>query len=216
MLMGHSTGSQDVMHYLVSPETEKEKEQGGRPKIDGGILQSCVSDREGFVMTMPPGAYAKACAVASKMVEDGHGEDILPHDATDDYMGGVISARRWLSLASPGPKHAGQDDYFSSDLSDERLRATFGRMSLSGARISLLYGSEDQYVPAYVDKHALVPKWEGFIRESGGVVDEGSGILNGANHTLLDVRDEVMNDLVGRVVGFCGRVERDGGREGKL
>ncbi|MCJ1350563.1 MAG: hypothetical protein MMC33_000544 [Icmadophila ericetorum] len=216
VLMGHSTGSQDVMHYLVSaePPAEKEQEQEqekstGRPKIDGGILQSSVSDREAFVMC-PPASYTKACTVAQEMVAEGRAEDILPRDATDGHMGGILSARRWLSLASPPPEYSGQDDYFSSDLPDSRLQSTFSKLASSGTRISFLFAGKDQFVPAHVDKVALVTKWEGIVRDAGGVVDEGSGIVEGADHALFQVEEGVVEDLVQRVVGF---LERVGGKE---
>ena len=41
-------------------------------------------------------------------------------------MPAPVSAKRRLSLASPGPSHSGEDDFFSSDLDDERLATTFG------------------------------------------------------------------------------------------
>ena len=78
-------------------------------------------------------------------------------------------------------------------------------MGGSGVHISFLYGEKDQYVPDFVDKEALVEKWESFVREGGGYVDEGSGIIEGANHTLLDVPKEVTENLCNRVVGFLKR-----------
>lgn len=209
--MGHSTGSQDVMHYLLSPDHEFEGENP-RPKIIGGILQASVSDREALVEILPPGLYDASVALAHEYVAAGRQEDVLPSASTGNFLSAPICARRWLSLTSPGPEHNGEDDYFSSDLSYERLKATFGKMGGSGAsqgermRISFLFGAEDQYVPERVDKTALVGGWEWFVREGGGIVDEGSGVVKGANHNLNGVPEEVLQDLVKRVVGFLERV----------
>ena len=70
-----------------------------------------------------------------------------------------------------------------------------------------LYGGRDQYVPGFVDRRGLVSRWEGFVREGGGVVDEASGVLEGADHALQDVALEVVEELCRRVGGFLGRVE---------
>lgn len=53
-VMGHSTGSQDVLHYLYSPNPVPEKQYDlglqhiVRPELDGAILQAPASDREGL------------------------------------------------------------------------------------------------------------------------------------------------------------------------
>jgi len=51
VLMGSSTGCQDVMEYLTGANAAK------RPRIDGGILQAPVSDREAIIMSMKPDDY---------------------------------------------------------------------------------------------------------------------------------------------------------------
>ena len=211
VLMGHSTGSQDVMHYFISPHHASEA-GNPQPKIDGGILQASVSDREALVETLPPGVYDASVALAREYVATGRAEDVLPSASTSECFSAPICARRWLSLTSPGPEHDGEEDYFSSDLSYERLKSTFGKMGANKAsgggpvRISFLYGGADQFVPAWVDKAGLVRKWEGFVKEGGGIVDEGSGIVEGASHNLDGVPEAVLKDLVARVVGFLERV----------
>ena len=170
-------------------------------------MQSSVSDREALLMADDKKSYKRCVEAAQEFVAQGKIDDILPIALTNEQFPGVpITARRWLSLASPGPEHDGQDDYFSSDLPDERLRATFGKIGKSGVPILFLYGGSDQYVPAFVDKKALVGKWERFVREGGGYVDKGSGIVEGANHALAEVPKEVTEDLCKRVVGFLGRL----------
>ena len=194
------------MHYLLSHPP--------LPEIDGAILQGSVSDREAMTMSLPPAEYESACLLAQKYVEEGRGSDILPFSITkSSFATAPVSAFRFLSLASPGPGHEGEDDYFSSDLCDERLEGTFGKLGKrkGGLRIAFLYSGRDQYVPEKVDKRALVERWCGFVRRGGAggggvVVDEGSGVVDGASHTLVE-GGRGLEDLVGMVVGFVERVE---------
>ena len=199
-LMGHSTGSQDVMHYLVSP--------GERPKVDGGILQGCVSDREGMAMYMGPDVLDRSVKLAQQYVRAGKGKDILPDSATMGFMPVPVSATRFLSLASPAPDFAGEDDYFSSDLDDERLRQTFGKVGKVGTPLCILYGEKDQHVPEFVDKAALVERWTSHVRNGGGVVEEGSGVVPGATHTLKEF-GLPMEDVISRAVKFLHKLTEE-------
>ena len=181
------------MHYLLTPT---------HPKIEGGIFQSSISDREALTVTLPLGNIEAACAQAQSYVKNGIGDDILPSSITSSkFQSAPISANRWLSLASPGPEHAGEDDYFSSDFADERLERTFGKLGESGTRLCFLYGGSDQHVPATVNKEKLVGQWHEHIKKRGGVVDEASGIVEGASHTLKE-GGKALEELVGRVVSF--------------
>lgn len=195
------------MHYLLS--------QPKLPEIDGAIFQGSTSDREALTMTIPHSEYDAACQLAQKYIDEGRGEDILPFSVTkSSFMSAPVSARRFLSLASPGPLHEGEDDYFSSDLADERLEKTFGRLGSMGVRIGFLFSGRDQYVPDSVDKVRMVERWCEYVRKGGGVVDEGSGVVDGATHTLLE-GGKGLEDLVGRVVGFLDRLESAGKVEGE-
>ena len=73
-------------------------------------------------------------------------------------------------------------------------------------RIGFLFSGRDEYVPEGVDKVGMVERWGGFVRRGGGVVDEGSGVVEGATHTLVE-GGRGLEELMGRVVGFLGRVE---------
>ena len=203
-MLGHSTGCQDIMHYLLSP---LDKTEAPRPHLAGGILQAGVSDRESMAMLLPQGLYDSSVQVAQSYIKEGRGEDVLPMASTGGFMNVPISARRWLALASPPPAHNGEDDYFSSDLPYDRLKGTFGRIGATGTHMQILFGEKDQYVPRFVDKKRLVEKWERVIRGGGGVVDRESGIVVGANHNLDNASEEVVHDLVRRVIGFLGRIE---------
>ena len=142
-------------------------------------------------------------------ISQGRGEDILPFKLTaSSFQNTPLSARRWISFASPGPDHNGEDDYFSSDFDDERLRTVFGKLGKTGKRISFLFSGSDQYVPGTIDKSKLVESWHEHVRSVGGKIDEGSGIVRGASHTLKE-GGEPLENLVGRVVGFLERLEKE-------
>ena len=202
VLMGNSTGSQDIMHYLLSPGEQE------RPKIDGGIMQGCVSDREVLSMFMLPELLYQSVKMAQRYVAEGKGNDILPDRLTNSVFWTPISAKRWLSLTSPAPEHAGEDDYFSSDFGEERLSTTFGKLGGTKTPICILYGEKDQYVPENVDKVQLVDRWKSHIRRGGGIVDEGSGVVPGMSHSVKELGPP-MEDMIGRVVKFLSRIEKD-------
>lgn len=199
ILLGHSTGCQDVLHYLISA--------GNRPDVDGGILQAPVSDREWIASVLPPNIYDGCVSMAREYIEDGRGHDVLPISVTGNLFQTPISANRWLSLASPGPDHAGQDDFFSSDFDAERMRRIFGKAGSTRTRLSVVCGGNDESVPPGVDKHALIEKWLTHIKEGGGVVDDDAGIINGASHNLGE-GGEPTEDLKRRILGFIDRLEK--------
>ncbi|CAD6570717.1 MAG: hypothetical protein ASARMPREDX12_003831 [Alectoria sarmentosa] len=199
VLLGHSTGSQQIMHYSIHP--------GSRPEIDGAIFQASVSDREALATFLSSDDYQSTCAIAQSYISEGRGEDILPFKATiSSFQTAPCSARRWMSLASPGPDHEGEDDYFSSDFDDERLKNIFGELGKTGKRISFLYSGSDQYVPSTIDKSKLVEKWHEHVRR-GGAIDEESGVVRGATHTLKE-GGQPLESLVGRIVGFLERLKK--------
>lgn len=203
VFMGHSTGCQDVMEYLVGPGAEL------RPIVDGGILQASISDREAMILHMKEGLYEKSVKVAQAMIATGKGEDIMSKDGNAGFFGDPCCARRWLSLASPDG--TGDDDYFSSDLSDERLQKTFGRVPKS-TPMSILYSGNDEYVPGYVNKLALVKKWLRFVGSAGGDVNVSfSGVVEGASHNYMGNPESVIQDMVKKVVGFLTWVEQKPG-----
>lgn len=191
--MGHSTGCQDVMEYLVGKDAES------REKVQGGIIQASVSDREAIVQFFPQKQYDDSVACARKMITEGRGEDIMPLSLTKGFTSqACCSARRWLSLAEVN----GDDDYFSSDLSDEQLQTTFGRIP-KGVKLGIFFSGEDQYVPKSVDKKALVEKWVGVVKAGTGEIDEmNSGVVVGATHNLTGNPEPIVQDLVRRVMGF--------------
>jgi len=191
--MGHSTGCQDVMEYLTGIGCEK------RPTIEGGIIQAPASDRESIVMEMDPDHYLHAIAVATKMTEDGGADEIIPSVEINGIFPCPVSAKRWLSLASP--YHDGDDDYFSSDLKDEQLMKSFGALPKESP-ICIIFSGADEYMPETVDKEAQITRWTEIARKGNGNVDEvNSGVIDGASHNLDGNSDEVVASLVKKVIG---------------
>ncbi|KAL8898954.1 MAG: hypothetical protein Q9207_006444 [Kuettlingeria erythrocarpa] len=199
VLMGCSTGCQDVLGYCSF--------EGSRPLVDGAILQAPVSDREAFEFFFKPEDYRKHNELAQQMCKEGRAEEMLPNHVSLPILGARCTARRWLSLTSPGPEHAGEDDMFSSDLDDRRFQLTFGVAGKRGVALMILYSGNDGFVPAKVDKEALVARMEKAFMDAGGKLGKRSGILPGASHTVKE-EGMVRQDLHERVTHFLRSVER--------
>ncbi|KAI6930764.1 DUF1749-domain-containing protein [Hortaea werneckii] len=202
VIMGHSTGCQDCMEYVVGAKADQ------RPPVDGVILQAPVSDREAMDHHMPKAFMHEANQLALKMCREGHDKDAMPDRLVSPLFGRVaITAKRWVDIASPAPDHRGADDYFSSDLSDERLNNTFGCIP-SSTPLLLLYSGNDDSVPPEVNKDDLVFRWIKIVERNSGKVDRYNGsIVPNASHNLNGNPSTVVQDLVKRVVGYIGRLD---------
>lgn len=199
VLMGNSTGCQDVLHYISS--------EGSRPIVEGGILQAPVSDREAIQMIYPQEDYQRYNDMAQEWVKEGKEEEMLPNEVTLPILGARVTARRWLSLASPGPEHNGEDDMFSSDLEPARFQSTFGVAARRGVAVMILFSGHDGFVPSTVDKEMLVAKMENAFINAGGKLGSGSGILPGASHTVKE-QGSVREELHKRVKDFLEDIEQ--------
>lgn len=166
VLMGHSTGTQDSLHYLLKKDS-----------VDGIILQASVSDREALTMFMGSDGLEKMNEKALKMQNENGSSCVLPRYYSDAFFEAPISCYRWLSLATVN----GDDDYFSSDLSDERLEGTFGKINKP---VLILYSGQDEYVPPHVDKQKLLDRWLSFIPH--GMASPECKVVPGATHRIVD------------------------------
>ncbi|KIW68256.1 hypothetical protein PV04_04213 [Phialophora macrospora] len=240
VLMGHSTGCQDSFHYLVSPASPSFP----RPNISGAILQAPVSDREAILRELETNSSAKASydatlAIVKSTPVEKYKTTILPMDLTNSLFGpSPVSVSRFLSLVSPdSPAHPSMDDYFSSDLSDERLRATFGQIyraphfiatptGKSPRSILILQGAADRSIPPHVDKHVLLNRWKAAVESPGSTVtlSPHSAIIEHATHDiagssipakearLVEMRSAVLKylgDAVGGVEGGAGQPDSE-------
>lgn len=82
-------------------------------------------------------------SLALRLVKEGRSEDVA-FRATD-VDGAAMSARRWLSLAVPG----GDDDMFSSSLTDAQLQQIYG--PLQGLPALVLLSGAEEYLPPGLD-----------------------------------------------------------------
>ncbi|KAH9866135.1 hypothetical protein J1614_008699 [Plenodomus biglobosus] len=199
VLMGHSTGCQDAMEYILGKDADK------RTGLDGVILQGGVSDRQAWEDMLTKSEYDEVVGKARDLIDQGKGKEAMASEGNPvvKEFGGPISAYRLHSLLAKG----GDDDYFSTDLSDQDFANTFGKFPRE-TPVCFLLGSDDPYVPATIDKAALLQRWTNIIREGGGLVDDkNGGVVSGAHHNLDGDADEVVQDLVRRVCGFLKRVE---------
>jgi len=134
------------------------------------------------------------------MLKTGRGDKVFISDSVKLVFPCPVTASRWLSLASPN--RDSEEDMFSSDLSEERLMGIFGALP-TGLPLCILYSGDDEYVPKTVDKEGLLKKWIGIVKKGKGVIDEEfSGVIEGASHNLAGNKEEVVQDLVRRVLGF--------------
>lgn len=234
VVMGHSTGSQDVLHYLYSenplppnPHFEPDLKHIVRPALDGAILQAPVSDREhvlDLIATGTPELTPNQLAMChDQLVEFAkrqpythidNVEAVLPLSMTAKlgWPSNVpLCGRRFLSLASPGsPNNPSQDDLFSSDLTDKRLQETFGAIAprkLLRTKLMVLYSGRDEYCPKWVDKDKLLQRWKSAANAAEGKwYDEGSGIIPGASHNVKGVGEEPQRDLISRVTRYLSSI----------
>lgn len=199
VLMGHSTGCQDVMRYLTAPNPLNDRKPA-RPVIQGAILQAPVSDRDAMNHTIEEGPEAKKAYDSIMKTVDATPEHqrrdvVLPLNLMRPLLGLVpVSIARFLSLASPeSPANPSVEDFFSSDLSDSTLRKTFGvigrnrmlnRPTGDGARdvqsLLVLMSDSDGNVSGKTSQKALLTRWKEVTRDETGasIHDESAVILN--------------------------------------
>ncbi|KAF8690442.1 hypothetical protein HU200_040795 [Digitaria exilis] len=171
ILLGHSTGCQDIVHYMRTNFACSKA-------VSGVILQAPVSDRE-YRATLPE--TAEMIDLAAKMISEGRGMDLMPREANPDVP---ITAYRYHSLCS----YMGDDDMFSSDLSEDQLRQRLGHMSTTQCQV--IFSMGDEYVPEYVDKKALV---ERLCRALGGAEKVE---IEWGNHSLSNRVQEAVRAIV--------------------
>ena len=148
VLMGHSTGCQDCIAYLLS----QARAASPSTRIDAAILQAPVSDREDyeFRRSQQPEQqqheWDQKMSLAKKLIDEGKGAEMIPrlerNARPNDRMPPTVPANddassecegNWVaSLSAPLTAYRhyslfakdGDDDFFSSDLDDSRIVST--------------------------------------------------------------------------------------------
>ncbi|XP_051127981.1 UPF0613 protein PB24D3.06c isoform X2 [Andrographis paniculata] len=180
VLLGHSTGCQDIVHYM-------RRNAMCSMAVRGAILQAPVSDRE-YKATFPE--TASMIDLASKMISDGRASEWMPREANPDSP---ITAYRYHSLFG----YNGDDDMFSSDFSESQLKQKLGHMSKIPTLV--MYSMADEFVPHYIGKDALVDR---LCTAMGGA--EKIEIERG-NHTLSNRVEEAVQAITAFVKSSDGR-----------
>ncbi|BGP40763.1 hypothetical protein JCM10450v2_004764 [Rhodotorula kratochvilovae] len=172
VLMGSSTGCQDAIAYLHASRDF--------PELAGVVLQAPVSDREieavqKLVDSIDPDAPSPSDPLSF----------VPPAWSRLFHCKSGVTYARWRSLtvkpASDDIDLAVSEDFFSSDLSDTRLRNVFAPVTCP--LLVVLSGNDSSYPPQV--KSALPSLLERF-RSAAPTISPQSTILNGAGHTLGD------------------------------
>lgn len=189
-LMGHSTGCQNTTHYFNrQPRNDPAKFSA----IDFGILQAPVSDRASSSLVLSPEEIEESLKIARDLIANGESGEIMPHRFTKHFFDVPINAYRWNSLMSV----RGDDDFFSSDLDDTDFETTFGKFDKP---FLVLYSGSDEYVPASVDKKALMERWS---KVAGSKWSPYSKVIDGATHNIGEgSKESSQKDAIDSVIKF--------------
>jgi len=144
-LVGHSTGCQNSVHLLKCCD-----DQDLIKMLKLVVLQAPVSDREGAMLEAN---YKSNIQHAQSLLDGGNGSEMMPRSS----FWAPISASRFLSLQDRG----GQDDFFSSDFTDEELEERLchiGRFQEQGLKVLVAFSGADEYVPDHVNKEILLKR----------------------------------------------------------
>lgn len=187
----------------------------GHPRIDeegdANFRGWVVSDREFIETSVPRTSYLTALTFAESFITSSQGDEILPVSMRPLFEDTPITAQRWFDIAAPlhptTKRPQGADDFFSSDIGDDVLSETWGVVGKLGLPVTVLYSGEDEFVPASVDKKALVERWRKVLVGAGGKIGKSWGLVEGATHALKDVSEETLGRFGDRVNVFLQGVE---------
>ncbi|EPX71502.1 DUF1749 family protein [Schizosaccharomyces octosporus yFS286] len=178
VLMGHSTGSQNVLYYLSQSPLDNH--------LAAAIAQASVSDREGCYNTIGVDKTEALVAwVQKEYIEKGLGDDVLPRSKVAHSMGDTpVSANRFMDLVSI----RGRDDFFSTDLTPDDFAKTFGSIKpITGtndySRLALFMSEKDEFLAKSVNREEIVQRFREAIRPSTSNSD-ASGVIPGATHNV--------------------------------
>ncbi|KAL1493507.1 hypothetical protein AB1Y20_017212 [Prymnesium parvum] len=187
-LLGHSSGCQAAVAFLAAAPPP------ARQLVVACGLQAAVSDREAWAMEAEAEKRERTLREAARLVAEGRGGQLLQ----ELHYGFVpITAERYTSLFARG----GDEDFFSSDLTDDELSARLGHMS--GA---------DEYVPPHVDAAALAQR---FAKATGAPEATATLVIEGANHALTspegaaDAFIDAVGELLDKAIGRKFSVDED-------
>ena len=163
ILMGHSTGCQDIIHFL-----RKERKH---PKIHRVILQAPVSDRQYLSQFSSTEDQLNYC-----LKNDKDKNEWLPRYLHDP----PLTIQRCLSLNQPNSV----EDLFSNDLTDEQLESIYGTIETP---ITWIWSKQDEYVPNDIKDNV-----ESFVQNKlASKSDSTFLLLEEANHAVNNSREQI-------------------------
>jgi len=180
-LVGHSTGCQNSVHFVKQGDVQMVK------KTKVIALQAPVSDRESAMLEP---SYKENIKQARLLQDNGKGDEMMPRSS----FWAPITAARFLSLQDAG----GEDDFFSSDLTDNELKERLGHIGgwgrANGSRLLAAFSGQDEYVPSHVDKKVLLERVCGAMnhsnRDSDHVPVATAIMLDTGNHNLSAMKGD--------------------------
>lgn len=190
-IMGHSTGCQNTIYYFCKAERNKDYDE-----LDFGIIQASVSDSEAVSMfgNEATKLVEEGLVLAKEHLERGQPKELMPYKYSQLFFDTPLNAYRFYSLYSK----RGDDDFFSSYLSDQELKSIFGKIDKP---LLCLYSGADEFVPEKIDKELLLKRFSDAT--PNGLWSKNSKVISGALHNLGDgSRDGAVAELGRAVVGF--------------
>ncbi|KAI8099460.1 uncharacterized protein BX664DRAFT_321291 [Halteromyces radiatus] len=184
VVMGHSTGCQISVCHNKSGKY--------RQDIAGYILQAPVSDREWYSAVVPN--HLQHIQLATTMREQSHGNEWMPRylDNALQAIDVPITADRFYSLYARG----GDDDLFSTDLTDEELKKVFQGVHQP---MLLLNGAQDEFYQSSIDPLTFLERLQKLCPAIRDI-----GIIPGANHKVDDLNAQHI--LASRVLSFLDTI----------
>jgi pimeloyl-ACP methyl ester carboxylesterase len=201
--VGHSTGCQNSIHLLKYGRLDIIQ------RIKAVVLQAPVSDRESLPLSSIYGCkHNEYIQHAQSLLAKGAGEEMMPRSV----FWAPITANRYLSLFSTN----GDDDYFSSDLTDVELHERLGHVGklgrTTGMHVLVAYSKQDEYVPKSIDKQDLLQRLVNAMNDfvvGDNVV--GGIMLPHSNHNLSNNEND-QQSFVDMIEGmlYATNLETDG------
>ena len=190
ILIGHSTGCQDILWLLSHNEFEP-----CRKFIKAVILQAPVSDREYLFLD---NAANRLWEEAKILLSNNEQNKIL----SKTYFNVPITAYRLCSLLN----RLGDDDYFSTDLTEDELSDKLKDLCTL-IPIHMVFSGSDQYVPDFA-----ASKLNNLIQIYKNILTKLSGDPNFAeskcSFTFLDGADHSIRGPPSAIEKFVDIVEK--------
>ncbi|KAI8338195.1 hypothetical protein BC941DRAFT_396031 [Chlamydoabsidia padenii] len=177
IVMGHSTGCQDSYWH----------NKYGRNKAAAYILQAPASDREYYADEFP--AYPEHLKLAIKMREQNRGSEWMPRSISDV----PVTADRFFSLYS----HGGDDDVFSTDLSDKELDHLYVNVNQP---MILMHGELDEFYRSSVPQMVILKR----LQKACPAIKR-IAVIPGATHKVVDPRAQTV--LIDHVTSFIKSID---------